>query len=386
MDTLYFDHSATTPMCKASLDAYIEAVSLHGGNPSSRHAVGTDAKKMLESARNTVLASLGARMSDGTVIFTGSGTEANNLAIFGRVFAKARYKGARVITTDGEHASVSVAYDRLSEMGYEVVRLSTKNGKVDENELASALNDRTVLVSVMHGSNESGALYDISRLARLTHERAREALFHTDATQSYLRVPISVREMQIDLLTASSHKIEGPKGVGALYVSQSVLKSKGLSPVILGGGQEGGLRSGTENAPAIHAFAAAVTAYRAEMTERGAHMEALRTRLISMLADSEIKCLLPASHLPHILTLTLPRIKSEVAQSALSRMGISVSSGSACSSHGVHGTHPLLAFGLSPIEVDCSIRVSLSYRHTEKDVAALAAALRENCGKLARMR
>ncbi len=386
MDRLYFDHSATTPMCRQSLDAYIEAVTAHGGNPSSRHAVGADAKKMLEAARGNLLASLGARQSDGTVIFTGSGTEANNLAVFGRVTAKARYKGARVIASDGEHASVFASLARLSELGYDVVLLKTRDGKIDENELAEALNDRTVLVSVMHGSNESGALYDIARLARITHERARDALFHTDATQSYLRVPISVREMGVDMLTVSSHKIEGPKGVGALYVSQSVLKSKGLAPLVCGGGQEQGLRSGTENAPAIHAFSAAVTAYKAEMEKRAAHMAHLRSYLIDLLAGSEIKPLLPQSHLPHILTLTLPRIKSEVALNALSRKGISVSAGSACSSHGVHGTHPLLAYGLTPAEVDCTLRVSLSYRHTEEDAEALAGALRELCKHLVRMR
>ena len=221
-------------------------------------------------------------------------------------------------------------------------------------------------------------------------ECAPDALLHVDATQSYLKLPISMRALGADMITLSSHKIAGPKGVGALVVAPWVIKSKGISPIIFGGGQEGGLRSGTENVPGIAAFGAAVRHGVAGLAKKREALENLRSYLIEKLTRvptlAEISITNPVAHAPHILNITLPSIKSETMLHYLSAEGIFVSSGSACSSNSHHLSSALIAFGRSEREADCSIRISFCAENTKEDVDALCDALEQGLKKLARIR
>ena len=390
MNTVYFDNSATTRISERALEKYMEVSRTVFGNPSSLHALGFAAEREITAAREAILRTLGSPA--GTLVFTASGTEANNLAIFGRLHAKERYRrGAKILTTAGEHASVSEVLRALGTEGVKVVEIPTAGGVLDAEALRREMTPDVVLVTMMLVNNETGALYDLAAVSRLMKERSPEAVLHIDATQGYLKVSSSPRALGADMMTISSHKIEGPKGVGALYVSSELLKKRGLAPWILGGGQEGGLRSGTENVPGIAAFAVAATDGAAEFSARAEKTEALRAYLLERLARepslADIRPVLPPRHAPHILNLTLPKIKSETMLHYLSSEGICVSSGSACSSNGGgHLSSALIAFGRTAAEADTSIRVSFSYRNTKEEVDLLVAALLRGLTKLSRIR
>ena len=382
---IYLDNSATTKICKEALDKYAEASLGCFGNPSSLHALGFEAEKLMSASRAEILTSLSAK--DARVIFTASGSEANNLAILGRAHSKERYRGAKIITTDGEHASVTEPLEKLASEGFKIVKIPTLGGKLDMSALEAELTQDVILVSMMMVNNETGALYDIPAVSRLMKMRSKEALLHVDATQSYMKIPFSKASLGADMITLSSHKVEGPKGVGALVVGENVIKARGLSPMILGGGQEGGMRSGTENVPAIAAFGEAVRIGRAMIRERYAKMNSLRTSLIEKLATlPEVSPTLPTSHAPNILNITLPKIKSETMLHYLSSFGIYVSSGSACSSNTGHTSSALVAYGRSSEEADSSIRISLSHNNTAEDIDALIEALGAGLAKLSRIK
>lgn len=390
MKPVYFDNSATTRISESALEKYIEVSRTVFGNPSSLHALGFAAEREITAAREAILRTLGS--PQGTLVFTASGSEANNLALFGRLHAKERYRrGAKILTTAGEHASVSEVLRALGSEGVKVVEIPTAGGTLDTEVLEREMTPDVVLVTMMLVNNETGALYDLAAVSRLMKSKSPEAVLHIDATQGYLKVPASPKALGADMMTLSSHKIEGPKGVGALYVSSDLLKKRGLSPWILGGGQEGGLRSGTENVPGIAAFAVAALDGAGEFSVRAEKTEALRTYLLRRLSDEPalagIRPVLPADHAPHILNLTLPKIKSETMLHYLSSEGICVSSGSACSSNGGgHLSSALIAFGRTAAEADTSIRVSFSYRNTEEEVDLLIAALTRGVAKLSRIR
>ncbi len=386
---IYLDNSATTPICEEALAKYMEISRDSFGNPSSLHSLGFEAEKILDEARRTVLDSLGAK--DSGVIFTASGTEANNLAIIGRAHSKERYKrGAKIITTEGEHASVTSPIELLKSEGFKVVKIPTIGGKLDTGALLEAITPDTVLVSAMMVNNETGALYDIKKISEIIKARAPEAYLHVDATQSYMKISFTKASLGADMVTVSSHKIEGPKGIGALVVGNRVFKEKGLIPLTLGGGQEAGLRSGTENVPAVAAFAEAIRVARPSVAKRQENMEKLRELLIDIIENdpilSAISVTNPQYHAPHILNITLPKIKSETMLHFLSSKGIYVSSGSACSSNSRHTSSALTAYGRSMAEADSSVRISFSHRNTKDDVEALAEALREGLTSLSRMK
>ncbi len=390
MKEIYLDNSATTRPCAAALEACMHVLSEEWGNPSSLHARGLAAAHILDASRREVSLALGAQ--DGRLIFTAGGSEANNLAIFGRAYAKERFRraGARIITTAGEHASVTAPLARLKSEGYDIVEIPTRGGMVDLEALTDALTANTVLVTMMLINNETGAHYDLKTAASIVHRGAPNAVFHVDATQALFKVPFSTKRDGFDMITVSAHKVEGLKGCGALWISPALIKSKGLAPRILGGGQEEGFRSGTENVAAIAAFSAACRYGRENFTVFSAQLAALRGHLLSLLEDREelsaVHVNLPAASAPHIINLTLPAIKSETMLHFLSREGICISSGSACSSHGRHASPPLVAFGLSEREADCSIRVSLSHTNTEEELSLFADALARGVQTLSRIR
>ena len=386
---IYLDNAATTKIRPEALAEYVRVSENLWGNPSSLHSLGNDAEQVLTASKQTILYTMGAK--DSEIVFTASGTEANNLAIMGRALSKERYKrGAKIITTLGEHASVSEPLRELQKMGYKVVELSTQGGRIDMNELMRELTPDVILVSVMMVNNETGAVYNIPAVARAMKSKCPDAILHVDATQGYMKIPFTKAGIGADLITVSSHKIEGPKGVGALVIGFDVLKKKGISPVVFGGGQGLGLRSGTENVPGVAAFAEAARLAHSELTERIEKMNSLRERLIAKITDDErlreLSLTLPENHAPHILNITLPSIKSETMLHYLSSEGIFVSSGSACSSNGGHLSSALTAYGRTKDEADTSIRISLSPSNTEDDVNSLIETLATGLVRLARIK
>ena len=386
---IYLDNAATTKIRPEAMAEYVRVSEEVWGNPSSLHSLGSDAERILTASKQTILNTIGAK--DAEIVFTASGTEANNLAIIGHALSKERYKsGAKIITTLGEHASVSEPIEELKRRGFKVAAISTKNGMVDLGELAKELTRDVILVSVMMVNNETGAVYDIPSVARAVKAKCPDALLHVDATQGYMKIPFTKSGIGADLITVSSHKIGGPKGVGALIIDKAAMKRRDLSPVVFGGGQGLGLRSGTENVPAIAAFAEAARIAHSSLSSSISKMNSLRQRLIDKLSEdgrlAEISPTLPKNHAPHIINLTLPSIKSETMLHYLSSEGIFVSSGSACSSNGGHLSSALTSYGRSNDEADASIRVSFSADNSEDDVDALAQALAEGLKKLVRIK
>lgn len=388
--TIYLDNSATTRICDEALETYITVSRENFGNPSSLHAIGFDAEKVLKDARAEAMRALGAK--NGTLIFTSSGSEANNLAIFGRAHAKERYKGKKILTTAGEHSSVSAVMEALRADGYRIETIPTVGGTLDMAALERMLTPDVILVSAMMVNNETGAIYDLAAISAIMKRKCPDAVLHADATQSFMKIPFTPDGLGADMVTLSSHKIEGPKGVGALFISGEIIKTRGLAPMILGGGQEGGYRSGTENVPGVAAFATACKVAKNSFSARMRHISELKNYLLERLkADgrlAEITPLCPPNAAPHILSLTVSNIKSETMLHFLSSEGICVSSGSACSSNSSarHASPALLAYGQTEAEADSSIRVSLSHRNTKEDLDALCEALALGLSRLARIR
>ena len=386
MSTIYLDNSATTALCDEAKQAMLAAMECYG-NPSSLHKAGLDAEHMVKKAREQVLSALGVRTNAGQVYFTSSGTEANNLAILGSAYAKERRAGGRIVTTEGEHSSVEMVLRDLEKKGFDVVRIPTRDGVLDMDFASRAITKDTLLVTTMMVNNETGALYDLKALFVLAKRNAPGVVTHCDAVQGFMKTIFSPAAIGADMVTVSSHKIHGPKGVGALYVSAEVLKAKKLIPVTLGGGQEAGMRSGTENTIGIAGFGAACARAQSTLRDDLRRMSALRTYLEGKLAEiGEITLNLPrAGRAPHIVNLTLPDIKSETMLHYLSGQGIYVSSGSACSSHGHATSRALSAFGLGAEQADCSLRVSLCPANTEGEIDALCAALGTGVRELVRI-
>ncbi len=387
MKDIYLDNSATTALSDAAREAMIGAME-HYGNPSSLHPVGQSAHEVLEDARRRIGATLGIKRGEGSrLLFTASGTEGDNLAILGTAYAKPRRKGGRIITTDSEHPAVDRTLTYLEQNGFEVVRIPTVGGVLDLDAYEKALDTRTFLVTLMAVNNETGAAYDLRTAFAMAKEKNADIVTHTDGVQGYLKGRLDPRALLCDLVTVSAHKIHGPKGVGALYVSAEALKRRDLVPVVHGGGQEDGFRSGTENLIGITGFAAAAEEGYASMSADVARMRELRAHAIERLEGSELRVNLPrGASAPHILNVTLPDIRSETMLHELSKSGICISQGSACAAHGGDVSRALLAFGLTRREAECSVRVSFSRYSTEAEADALCDALLEATGRLVRIK
>lgn len=386
-EQIYLDNSATTPLSNAAKAKMTEAMEIYG-NPSSLHAAGQAAHTLLENARKQVAATLGVRGTPeaGQLIFTSCGSEADNLALLGTAYAKPRRRGGRIITTDSEHPGVENAMAALEKDGFEVVRIRTRGGELDLEQYENTLTDRTFLVSLMMVNNETGALYDLSRAFALAKAKRPDIVTHTDAVQGYLKCRFTPAALKADLVTVSAHKIHGPKGVGALYASPDALRRKDFTPWLLGGGQENGFRSGTENIIGIVGFGAAAAEGYANLNADLSHLTDLRNYAEQMLADLPVRLNIPTGkRAPHILNLTLPDIKSETMLHALSAYGIYVSHGSACSSHSQKVSSALTAFGLPREAAECSIRISFGTQNTRADVDRLVEALRTEIDRLVRI-
>lgn len=367
---IYLDNSATTRVSEAAAAKMLAAAREVWGNPSSLHDAGLAAEHLLDEARARVTAALGADRREGLLVFTGSGSEANNLAVFGVADAKKYPLKKRIVTDDSQHASIMRPLERLEQRGFEIVRVSTSGGRIDPDEIAAAVDGNTVLVTIMLVNNETGAIYDVASAFTEAKRKNSAVVTHTDAVQGFHKLTFSPKSLHADLVSISGHKLCAPKGIGALWIDGDIVKSKRIVPYILGGGQENGFRSGTENVPGAAAFGEALAApFDAQNAGE------IRGQIISSLPDG-IKVNLPEHPAPHIISLTLPGIKSETMLHFLSSRGICVSSGSACSSHG-HKSGALTAFGLSTAQADCTIRVSLGGSESESDAEALISALDE---------
>ncbi|MBQ8742555.1 MAG: cysteine desulfurase [Clostridia bacterium] len=382
---IYLDNSATTPICESALCAMRSAVE-NFANPSSLHAPGLVAHKMLDNARAQILAGMGLVGDRNTrIIFTSGGTEANNLAIFGTINAKKFKFLPQIITSDSEHPSILEPLSYLESCGLaEIVKIPTVNGCLDLDLLSETVCDRTVLVSIMSANNETGALYDVASAFSVAKKINPQIITHTDAVQAFLKTNMNFRALKADLVSLSGHKVNAPKGVGALAVSGDIIKAKKLVPIIRGGGQEGDLRSGTENVVGISAFGAAVKYRKDNLSEFIRRTSELSELLISLLPQG-IKVNRPEMHAPHIVSITLPSIKSETALHFLSERGIFVSSGSACASNGKHKSYVLRAFGLSELDIDCTLRISLSDIISREDIEYTARTLGEAVERLVKI-
>lgn len=367
---IYLDNSATTKPCPEAVEAVTRALTEDWANPSALYGFGFDAAKALRLARAKVAAALGAETD--RVYFTSGGTEADNWAL--QATAKRLGKrGKHIITTAMEHHAILNTMKDLEERGFEVTYLQPdETGTVTLENLKQALRPNTILVSIMMVNNEVGSVMPIAQMARLTHKLSPNAIFHTDAVQGFLKLPFAARNLGADLISISSHKVHGPKGVGALYISPRL---KSFPPLLLGGGQENGLRSGTEATPAIFGFAAACAAGQATFREDVAREAALLEQLTEKLSAIEGICINGSHQAPHILNLSVPGVPTQNTINILQDHGICVSAGSACAKG--HRSHTLEAMRVSPEVMDGSFRVSLSRHTTEEELDMLVDILKE---------
>ncbi|MBE6945221.1 MAG: cysteine desulfurase [Ruminococcaceae bacterium] len=364
---IYLDNSATTRPCPEAVSAMTAALTESWGNPSALYRFGMDAARSLRTAREQVAKALGAETDQ--VFFTSGGTEADNWAIFSAM-ARMGKRGKHVITTAIEHHAVLNPMKRLEEQGYSVTYLKPDQaGRITLDALRDALRPDTVFISIMMVNNETGAVMPIAQMAKLIRRIAPNAIFHTDAVQGFLKIPFQAKTLGADLISVSSHKVHGPKGAGALYIR----KGLPLPAHLLGGGQEGGYRSGTEAVPAIVGFGAACLAALPSLKEDIAREAQLRDSIIARLADYPRIQLLGAHEAPHILALSIPGVPTQNTINILQDSGICVSAGSACAKG--HRSHVLEAMNLPPKVIDGAFRVSLSRYTTVEEVDALITGL-----------
>ena len=370
---IYLDNSATTRPCQKACEYINIALNECWGNPSSLHELGIDAEIMVSNTRKAIAKTISAREDE--IIFTGSGTEANNTALMAALSLKKR--GNKIITSKIEHPSVLETAKRLESFGFEVKQLSCdKNGIINLNELENELDGNTVLVSIMQANNEIGSVQPISDISALTKKLAPNALVHCDAVQSFGKLSINVKSLGVDLLTASGHKIHGPKGIGFLYCKKGV----NLSPFITGGGQERGLRSGTEPVPLIAGLLGAIE----DLPDINKQLE--NTKELNLYAREKflnsgfINVNSPDNALPYILNISVPGYRSETLLHFLESKKIYVSSGSACAKG--QTSYVLQALGLNKSSADSALRLSFSRENTKEDIDLCFEALQNAVKKL----
>jgi len=362
MKQIYFDYAATTPTDPRVNKAMESFFKEKFGNTMSIHGFGQEAKIALEKSRETVADLINAKPNE--IIFTGSATESNNFALKGVAFAN-KNKGKHIIISQIEHPCIMETADWLERQGFKITRLAVdKYGLVNPLDVKKAIRKDTILVSIIHASNEIGTIQSIGKIGKIC--RSKRVYFHTDVVQSFGKIPIDVDKMNIDLLTASSHKIYGPKGAACLFVKEGIK----IEPILHGGGQEMGLRGSTSNVPAIVGFAKACEICKKEMKEETQRLIKLRDKLIKNVLKIERTYLSghPEKRLPNIVNFWFSFIEGESLVVRLDLKGIAVSTGSACSSAKLEPSHVLLAIGLKPQQAHSSLRVSLGRLTTEKEI------------------
>ena len=362
MRKVYADNAGTTALSKTALDAMMPYLTERYGNPSGVYSVGREAKRGLEAAREIIAACIGAKPEE--IYFTGGGTEADNWALKG-VAERLAKKGKHIVASPIEHHAITHTLDAMARQGYEITYLPVDQyGLVSPEDLRSALREDSILVTIMAANNEIGTIEPIRELAAVAHEK--NVLFHTDAVQALGHIPLNVEELGVDLLSMAGHKFRGPKGVGALYMRKPLR----LPPLILGGGQERGGRSGTENVAGIVGMAAALQEAMEHMQQNMAQVSALRDKLIENLLKIPYSQLTghPQQRLPGTASFTFECVEGESLVLSLDGEGICASSGSACSSGSLDPSHVLMAIGLTHEVAHGSLRLSINEETTQADV------------------
>lgn len=374
MNEIYLDNSATTKVCPEATKEALDAMKENYGNPSSVHAKGLAAETTLDSARKVISKNLGCDKSE--LYFTSGGTESNNIAILGSVKSQKK-QGNKIVTTSIEHSSVLGSMAELERQGFEVEYLKPDlYGMISKTQLANSINKNTILISIMAVNNEVGSILPIHEVKSIIKYKNSPALFHVDAVQAFGKIPINVMRLGVDFLSISSHKIHGPKGVGALYIS----KNAKLQPIMFGGGQENGISPGTEPIPAIAGFKGAVLELN---TYQNLYLKVLSLneyfrRLIS--SNNHIRVNSPVNGCPYILNISIKGIKAETMVNYLSSHHIYVSNGSACSKG--NRSHVLTAMRLPDEVIDSSIRISFSRYNTKRDVDTIVKYINEGIKNL----
>ena len=388
----YLDNSSTTKPSRTAEEALTRALSVWG-NPSSVHKLGQEAQSLLRESRKAVMKSLGMpSVGADRLIFTSSGTEANNIALIGSFRAKKRDKQnpGTIIISAGEHPSIDGTATMLEAEGCTLVRVPTTRGVLDLEYLKNALENAkspVFFAGFMLVNNETGALYDVKAAFSLVKKYYPDAVCHCDAVQGYMKVKFTPYTLGADTLSVSAHKIHSFRGAAALFISSEVIKRKNVVAVMPGGGQEEGFRSGTENLISISAFAAAATEAHAALSENTARIESLRAELEVALSSLDVRFNKPeGKFVPGICSIILPGIRSETMLNYLSGRGVYVSAGSACAANSKKKSAALLAFGATEADMDSTIRVSISHTNTEEDIDAFAAALSDGIASLQRVK
>ncbi|MFX1390279.1 MAG: cysteine desulfurase family protein [Promethearchaeota archaeon] len=370
---VYFDNAATTPMDPRVIEEINKHFRETYGNSSSLHSIGQRAGQILLKSRETIASLINADRDD--IFFTSSGTEADNLAIFG-VCLRNKERGNHIITTTIEHHAVENPYKELKKKGFEVTFLPVDNfGLIDIKDLENAITEKTILISIMYANNEIGTIEPIKQIGEIA--KKHDIIFHTDAVQAFGKVPIDVNNINIDLLSASAHKLYGPKGVGLLYIRNKGVRDgwgKFIKPIMYGGGHERDMRPSTVNVPGIAGFAKAVELAKEEMEEEAKRQIKLRDKIINWTTKNIEDCYLnghPIQRLPNNINLGFKYIEGESIVLDLDTEGIATSTGSACSSKSLDPSHVLLAIGLRPEDAHGSLRISLGRFTTEEDVVYL---------------
>ena len=373
---VYLDNSATTRPCEAAINNISSALVSEWGNPSSLHDMGFKAQLLVDNTRKTVATTLKCREDE--IYFVGSGTEGNNTAIFGAAYSRQK-RGKRIITTTIEHPSVLEPFKKLEGEGFEVIYLKPQeNGAISIDELKNAIDKNTILVSIMLVNNETGAIQPVKAASQIIKEVGAPALLHCDGVQAFGKMPINLAEIGADLFTASGHKIHGPKGIGILYVKKGVT----IKPLIVGGGQEKNMRSGTESVPLIYGLKGAIESL-GNIQEKLKAQKELWNYAKETLLDTGLVTINSADDvLPYILNVSVEGYRSETLLHFLEAQGVYVSSGSACAKG--EGSYVLREMGLARNRVDSALRISFCRDNTRDDVDALKAAIISATQKLRR--
>lgn len=376
--TAYFDNSATTKPCPEAIDAATLAITECWGNPSSLHALGSEAAARLRKSRKQISKLMGVQ--DSSFFFTSSGTTANNTAIFG-AYDKLKRQGNRIVTTAIEHPSVSEPMKRLESQGVEIVRINPdSSGKINEDELLSSITEDTILVSCMAVNNEVGSVLPINKIRSAVKRASSPALIHSDCIQALSKIPVTPKALDADIITVSGHKIHALKGVGGIYIKSSGL----IKPYILGGGQEGSIHSGTEATPAIYSLGAAAEVAM-DINKHHDYVASLKKQFIDGIAG--IPCITvnsPDDAIPYIVNISILGLPSQPTVNFMSDKGIAISAGSACKMG--HRSPVLTAMGLSPEIIDSAVRISFSRYNTPEEVELLVSAVKEAATKYGKKR
>jgi cysteine desulfurase len=382
-ERIYLDYAATTPLDPRVLEAMMPYMTEHFGNPNSIHSFGREARRAIDEAREKIAQLLNCQPSE--IVFTSGGTESDNLALRG-VAEAYRHKGNHIVTTAIEHHAVLRTCKALEDMGFSVTYLPVdEHGLVSPEQVAEVVNERTILVSVMHANNEIGTIEPITEIVRVVKEKRPDTIVHTDAVQTVGHIPVDIQELGVDLLSFSAHKFYGPKGIGGLFVRKGVR----LVPQITGGGQERNRRSGTENVAAIVGMAKALELAVEEMPTELSRLQALRDELITGVLNRIPETRLnghPTLRLPHNANFSFRGIEGEALLLQLDLNGIAASSGSACSSGSLEPSHVLLALGLDYELAIGSLRITLGRFTTREHILRLLDLLPKVVEKLRALR